>query len=144
MAKDRPAFANPEAGQRSGNAPAAPKPAESRPAESGTAAPASQAPAPQQGGDSEAMLTMQCMETFFDILVQCWNEFDKAKLEHKDTKRLLNELSDILMKGDYGSTVAMAASLIQRQGRELPASYHEAARLAQRYQKGGGETEGDA
>ncbi|MEQ8667279.1 MAG: hypothetical protein RIC16_16285 [Rhodospirillales bacterium] len=85
------------------------------------------------GPEAELVLTRQCMETFFDLLVQCWNEFDRAKYEHKDTKRLLEQLTDILLKGDYASTVATAATLIRRSGGDLPASYQTAMELAQKY-----------
>lgn len=87
--------------------------------------------------EAELVLTRQCMETFFDLLVQCWNEFDRAKHEHRDTKRLLEQLTEILLKGDYASTVTTAATLIQRNG-ELPASYHTAMELARKYHGQGG------
>ncbi len=139
---DLPPFANPDIASTApspetpaGDAP--PAPAEAPVPDAEAAGAPAPGPGPSAGAKinpgSESVVAMQCMETFFDILVQCWNEFDKAKFEHKDTKKLLHELSEILMKGDYGSTVAMAATLIQRQGRELPASYHEAARLAKKY-----------
>lgn len=87
--------------------------------------------------ETELMMTRQCMETFFDLLVQCWNEFDRAKFEHKDTKILLEKLTEILLKGDYASSVQMAANIIQRGGGELPASFKTAQALAQKYHGGG-------